>query len=115
VLFADTIDGVKVNAIMHSIVETAKANGVNVRYYLQYLFEQIPLRRARGDTGFMADIMPWSDAYKEYEAKKLREQQSMFGRLFPAPDRPRSPRKRDMAGNEAYRQKAVGTTIGKSA
>ena len=43
-LFADTIDGAKVNAIMYSIVETAKANRVNVQYYLQYLFEQIPLR-----------------------------------------------------------------------
>ena len=45
-LFADTIDGAKVNAIMYSVVETAKANHVNLQYYLQYLFEQIPLRRA---------------------------------------------------------------------
>jgi len=87
-LFADTIDGAKVNAIMYSIVETAKANHVNVRYYLQYLFEQIPLRRARGDKDFMADMMPWSDAYREYEKEKHMQQQTVFGQLFPMPDRP---------------------------
>ena len=104
-LFADTIDGAKVNAIMYSIVETAKVNHVNVQYYLQYLFEQIPLRRARGDTDFMADMMPWSEAYRKYEKEKLRQQQTLFGQLFPVPDRPRTPRKKDLA---AYREGEPG-------
>ena len=95
-LFADTIDGAKVNAIMYSIVETAKANHANVQYYLQYLFEQIPLRRAGGDTGFMAEMMPWSDAYREYERCKRKQQQSLFGQLFPRPDRPRAPLKKNV-------------------
>ena len=98
-LFADTIDGAKVNAIMYSIVETAKANNVKVQYYLQYLFEQIPLRRSRGDTDFMADMMPWSDAYREYESEKCRQQQCRFRQLFPEPCRPRTPRKKDMICN----------------
>ncbi len=34
-LFVDTVDGARVNAVMYSIVETAKVNQVNVRYYLQ--------------------------------------------------------------------------------
>jgi hypothetical protein len=38
-----------VNAIMYSIAETAKANQANILIYLQYLFEQIPLRRMEGD------------------------------------------------------------------
>ena len=42
-LFADTINGAKVNAIMYSMIETAKANQANIPIYLQYLFEQIPL------------------------------------------------------------------------
>ncbi len=92
-LFADTVDGAKVNAVMYSIVETAKANQANVRYYLQYLFEQIPLRRARGDRDFLADMMPWSDAYRKYEERKRQQQQSMFYQLFPEPARPRTPRK----------------------
>ena len=105
-LFADTIDGAKVNAIMYSIVETAKANHANVQYYLQYLFEQIPLRTARGDKDFMADMMPWSEAYREYEKGKLRQQQSLFGQLFPIPDRPRTPRKKDVV---ACREGKPGT------
>lgn len=94
-LFADTINGAKVTAVMYSIVETARANNVNVLYYLQYLFEQIPLRRQRGDKDFMADMMPWSEKYKEYERDKQKQRQSLFAQLFPIPDRPRTPRKVD--------------------
>ena len=36
-LFADTINGAKVTAIMYSIVETARANNVNVLYYFAVL------------------------------------------------------------------------------
>ena len=96
-LFADTIDGAKVNAIMYSIVETAKANRVNVQYYLQYLFERIPMRRALGETDFMADMMPWSETYREYEKERYRQQEALFGQLFSRPDRPRTPRKKDKA------------------
>lgn len=94
-LFADTIHGAKVNAIMYSIVETAKANHANVLIYLQYLFDQIPLRRAGGDKDFMSDMMPWSEAYRAYEDKRQLQRQSLYGQLFPEPERPRTPRKRD--------------------
>ena len=94
-LFADTVDGAKVNAIMYSIVETAKANRVNVPIYLQYLFEQIPLRRAEGDKEYMADMMPWSESYRRYEEKEQQQRRTMYGQLFPEPERPRTPRKRD--------------------
>ena len=108
-LFADTIDGAKVNAIMYSIVETAKANHANVQYYLQYLFEQIPRRRAEGDTGFMEEMMPWSDAYREYERYKREQQHSLFGQLFPRPDRPRTPRKKNMTTS---REKGPESIVG---
>lgn len=94
-LFADTMNGAKVNAIMYSMIETAKANQANIPIYLQYLFEQIPLRRAEGDKDFMADMMPWSEAYRTYEEKKQQQRQSLYGQLFPEPARPRTPRKRD--------------------
>lgn len=100
-LFADTVGGAEVNAILYSIVETAKANHVNVQYYLQYLFEQIPLRRARGDTGFIADMMPWSDAYRQYEEMRCQRRQSLFCQLFLEPERPRTPRKQDASGSQA--------------
>lgn len=94
-LFADTMNGAKVNAIMYSMVETAKANQADIPIYLQYLFEQIPLRRAGGGQDFMADMMPWSEAYRTYEGKKQQQRQSLYGQLFPEPERPRTPRKRD--------------------
>jgi hypothetical protein len=53
-------------------------------------------RRAEGDTGFMEEMMPWSDAYREYERCKRKQQQSLFGQLFPRPDRPRAPRKKNV-------------------
>ena len=80
---------------MYSIVETAKANHANVLIYLQYLFEQIPLRRARGDKDFMSDMMPWSEAYRTYEDQRQLQRQSLYGQLFPEPERPKAPRKRD--------------------
>jgi len=96
-LFADSMDGAKVNAIMYSMIETAKANQANIPIYLQYLFEQIPLRRAGGDQDFMADMMPWSEAYRAYEEKKQQQRQSLYGQLFPEPERPRKPRKKDLS------------------
>lgn len=96
-LFADSMNGAKVNAIMYSMIETAKANQANIPIYLQYLFEQIPLRRAGGDQDFMADMMPWSEAYRAYEEKKQQQRQSLYGQLFPEPERPRTPRKKDLS------------------
>lgn len=94
-LFADTINGAKVNAIMYSMIETAKANQANIPIYLQYLFEQIPLRQSGGDKDFMVDMMLWSETYRTYEEKKQRQRQSLYGQLFPEPERPRTPRKKD--------------------
>ena len=62
--------GAKVNAMMYSVVETAKANHVNVRCYLRYLFEEIPKHLDQSDKSFLKDMAPWSDAYRSYESQK---------------------------------------------
>jgi transposase len=41
-LFANIPQGARASAIIYSIVETTKANGLNPYYYLRYLFEQLP-------------------------------------------------------------------------
>jgi transposase len=41
-LFANTPKGAKASAIIYSIVETAKENGLNSFAYLKYLFEELP-------------------------------------------------------------------------
>lgn len=94
-LFADTVFGAKVNALMYSVVETAKANHVNVRCYLQYLFEEIPKHLNQSDKSFLKDMVPWSDAFHRYESGKKQTDENLFQRLFPEPERPRTPRKRD--------------------
>jgi hypothetical protein len=96
-LFADTVFGAEVNALMYSVVETAKANHVNVRCYLQYLLEEIPKHLDQSDKSFLKDMVPWSDAYHSYESQKKQADEQLCQRLFPEPDRPRTPRKRDSA------------------
>lgn len=41
-LFADTVNGAKASATLYSLVETAKANGLEPYAYLRRLFEQLP-------------------------------------------------------------------------
>ena len=43
----------------------------------------------------MADMVPWSEAYRTYEEKKQQQRQSLYGQLLPEPERPGTPRKRD--------------------
>ena len=60
-LFAKTPRGARASAIVYSIVETAKENGLNPRKYLHYLFEQLPNRNLQ-DPAIWADLLPWSPA-----------------------------------------------------
>ena len=94
-IFADTVFGAEVNALMYSVVETAKANHINVRCYLQYLFEEIPKHLDQSDKSFLKDMVPWSDAYHSYESQKKQADEQLWQSLFPEPERPRTPRKRD--------------------
>jgi len=98
-LFADTIAGAKVNALIYSIVETAKANQVNIGCYLKYLFEKVPVARDPKDKDFLASMMPWSAAYREYERVRKQSDLLLYRDMFPEPDRPRTPRKKDLIIN----------------
>lgn len=63
-LFSNTGKGAKSSAIIYSIVETAKENGLNPFHYLSYLFEQLPNMDTTDKTK-MAHLMPWSQAIPE--------------------------------------------------
>lgn len=41
-MFCDTPNGAQASAIVYTMVEMAKANGVNVYHYLIYLLEKLP-------------------------------------------------------------------------
>ena len=58
-LFANTPEGARASAIIYSIVETAKANGLNPYYYLRYLFEQLP-NMDLTDKNTLDQLLPWS-------------------------------------------------------
>jgi transposase len=58
-LFANTPQGARASAIIYSIVETAKANGLNPYYYLRYLFEQLP-NIDLTDENALDQLLPWS-------------------------------------------------------
>lgn len=56
-LFSNTERGAAASAMIYSIVETAKANGINVEAYLQMLLEELP-KMQEGDS--LNRLMPWA-------------------------------------------------------
>lgn len=58
-LFSNTPRGAQASAILYSIVETAKANGLNPYYYLRYLLEQLP-NLDTTDEMALDKLLPWS-------------------------------------------------------
>lgn len=56
----DTVGGANASAIIYSIVETAKANDLNIYKYLKYLLTEIPQHMDDTGTGFIEDLLPWS-------------------------------------------------------
>lgn len=61
-LFADTPKGASASAAVYSIVETAKANRINVYTYLQYLLLYMPDTDWRNYPEELDQLMPWSKA-----------------------------------------------------
>ena len=59
-LFADTIPGAKANAVMYSIIESAKANKLNIYKYINYLLEQLPQLENPSDEDEIKKFLPWS-------------------------------------------------------
>lgn len=51
-----------VAAIMYSLVETAKANGLRVYEYLEYVLTELAAHQNDTSRDFLADLLPWSKA-----------------------------------------------------
>ncbi len=65
----DTIAGAQASAIIYSIAETAKANGLKPYNYFEYLLEEIPKHMDDHDVSFCENLLPWSDKLPK-ECKK---------------------------------------------
>ncbi len=61
-LFSDTPKGASASAAVYSIVETAKANELNVYTYLEYLLLYMPDTDWHNHPKDLEDLMPWSEA-----------------------------------------------------
>lgn len=59
-LFSDSSKGAQASAVVYSIVETAKANGLNVYQYLVHLFSQMPSLDFANNPSLLEDLLPWS-------------------------------------------------------
>ncbi len=65
-LFSDTAKGAKASAVVYSIVETAKANNLNVYMYLVHIFSKMPGSDIKSDPSLINDFMPWSQKLPDY-------------------------------------------------
>ena len=68
-LFSDTPKGAKASAAVYSIVETAKANDLNVFTYLEYLLMYMPDTDWHNHPEELDELMPWSPQVQK-ECKK---------------------------------------------
>ena len=57
-LFASSPSGAKSSAIIYSIIEAAKENGLNPYKYLNFCFEQIQ----KHNNTEIQNLLPWSEA-----------------------------------------------------
>ena len=64
-LFADTVNGAKASAMAYSVVETAKANGLNPYQYLLYLFTELPTVLTKDPEADLSSFFPWATDVKE--------------------------------------------------
>jgi transposase len=73
-LFANTPSGARTSAIIYSIVETAKENGLDPFGYLNFVFEHI---RSEGpiDASTVDSVLPWSESVQA--ALRIKKQQHL--------------------------------------
>ncbi len=97
-MFSTSIEGTEASAVMYSILETAKANHVNVYLYLRYLLEEITKHLDDTNMDFPEAMMPWSQEYLSYEncnQRQLPLNNRIRGVSGEKPVLPKTPRKKD--------------------
>jgi len=63
-LFHDTVKGAKASAIVYTLAETAKANGLNIRLYLETVMTKMLDYKNEPDS-ILEELMPWSEAIQK--------------------------------------------------
>jgi len=65
-LFSKSIDGAEASAIIYSITESAKLNGLRPYFYLEYLLDNMRKHQKDTNYSFIDELLPWSPAIPEY-------------------------------------------------
>ena len=63
--FSTAVQGAEASAAAYSIVETAKANGLDCRKYLTYLFEKLSQLDFRSKPDLFEQFLPWNPEIQE--------------------------------------------------
>ena len=75
-LFCDTPNGAQASAVVYTMVEMAKANGVNVYHYLTYLLEKMPDDRMSDDN--LELLAPWNETVKAEIERRANESNQSY-------------------------------------
>ena len=60
-LFHDTVKGAKASAVVYTLAETSKANGLNIRLHLETVMTKM-LDYKNEPESILEELMPWSEA-----------------------------------------------------
>lgn len=61
----DSSNGARASAVIYSLVETAKANQLNVYQYFELLLTEIPKHMDDKNLSFLDDLLPWATTVQE--------------------------------------------------
>lgn len=56
-MFSESVEGAEASAIIYSLVETAKANGLDPHKYFLYIFDKVPQAKTADD---LEALLPWA-------------------------------------------------------
>lgn len=68
----DSKQGAEASAMLYSIAETAKANGLKPYEYFQYILDQVLMHLDDKPGDYIGDLVPWSDKLPQ-SCKKLKK------------------------------------------
>ena len=69
----DSSKGATASAMLFSLAETAKANGLNTYQYFELLLTEIPKHMEDKNTNFLNDLMPWSKPVQQKCPSKYKK------------------------------------------
>ena len=63
-LFHDTVKGARASAVVYTLVDTSKANELNIRLYLESVITSMLDYKNEPDS-ILEELMPWSEAMQQ--------------------------------------------------